>query len=72
MRRSPLSKNYPGHWDLPGGKVDAGESFDVALAREVSEETGLRVSLTGVIGAWERKIEGKGLCDAGAGDDRPQ
>lgn len=52
--------------------MDAGESFDVALAREVSEETGLRVSLTGVIGAWERKIEGKGLCDAGAGDDRPQ
>jgi 8-oxo-dGTP pyrophosphatase MutT (NUDIX family) len=30
-----------GKWDLPKGKLEAGESFDVAALREVEEETGL-------------------------------
>jgi len=33
---------YPDLWGLPGGKLEPGESFDVAAAREVEEETGLR------------------------------
>ena len=52
IRRSVESKQFGGDWDLPGGKVDPGESFD-APAREVAEETGLTISLTGVAGATE-------------------
>ena len=32
-----------GRWELPGGKVDADESRDDALARELHEELGIRV-----------------------------
>jgi len=56
LRRSMNSKNNPGRWDLPGGKVDAGETFDVALLREIEEETALHVSLTRVAGAAESQV----------------
>jgi len=32
-----------GRWELPGGKVDPGESNDAALVRELAEELGVRV-----------------------------
>lgn len=31
---------YPGHWGLFGGHLEAGESSDIALARELIEEIG--------------------------------
>ncbi len=31
-------KATKGHWDTPGGRMDEGEDFDTALARELSEE----------------------------------
>ncbi len=36
-----------GRWELPGGKVEPGESAEAALVREVAEELGVDVTVTG-------------------------
>ncbi len=56
LRRSESSTVWPGLWDLPGGKPDLGEPFDAALVREVKEETGLDVNLTGFAAACEYEL----------------
>jgi 8-oxo-dGTP diphosphatase len=43
---------FKGYWDIPGGFCEADEHPAEAARREVREETGLDVELTGLLGLW--------------------
>jgi 8-oxo-dGTP diphosphatase len=51
-----------GGWELPGGKVDPGESDEDALVRECHEELGVKIRLGARIGGdWPLGDEGSVL-----------
>ena len=64
-----------GRWELPGGKVEDGETPDAALVREVREELGCEIAVIGWLDVdapiGERHVLRVAVCDLVAGAPEP-
>ncbi|MBZ5740078.1 (deoxy)nucleoside triphosphate pyrophosphohydrolase [Nocardioides mangrovi] len=65
-----------GRWELPGGKVEPGETREVALVREIREELGCTVAVTGwlpgEVAIGGRHVLAVGTCELVAGEPEPR
>jgi 8-oxo-dGTP diphosphatase len=49
--------NFPGVWDIPGGHVEASETLQLALTRELKEELGIEAHLESSMPYTVRRVD---------------
>jgi 8-oxo-dGTP diphosphatase len=57
IARRREGKSLAGYFEFPGGKVDEGESHEVALIREIYEELGLHIEVGSFVKESEYNYE---------------
>ena len=46
-KRAATRERFPSYWELPGGELESGESPELGVIRELEEEVGVKVRVTG-------------------------
>jgi 8-oxo-dGTP diphosphatase len=57
LARRPAHKHLALKWEFPGGKVDAGETAETALIREIKEELGCKLSIVRALPRFRHSYE---------------
>lgn len=47
-----LLKNEREEWELPGGRIEGGESPELCVLREIEEELGIKAEVTRILDSW--------------------
>lgn len=77
ITQRPAGKHLAGLWEFPGGKVEAGETWETALRRELREELGTEVVVGPVFEEVTHRYPNKVVqlrfyvCRWSAGEPRP-
>lgn len=61
LKRAESFKPGVQKWDIPGGRINVDETLDDALAREVYEETALKIDSYELLAAQDIFVEDKDL-----------
>lgn len=75
--RRPAHTTFPGYWEFPGGKREAGESLEDCLRRELNEELAIGVEPCAALDVLEHDYPAARirlhpyLCRLIAGEPRP-
>lgn len=55
-KRGRAAKNERGLWEIPGGGVEFGETFEEAIKREIREEHGIEIKILDLLGICDHII----------------
>ena len=55
-KRGSKAKNERGKWEIPGGSVQFGETFEQAVKREIKEELGIEIKVLEMLKIWDHII----------------
>jgi 8-oxo-dGTP diphosphatase len=53
-----IKRRDNGHWEMPGGILELGETFEQGVIREVHEETGITVTVERLTGIYKNMTQG--------------
>ncbi len=60
-RRAGTLRHHAGQWALPGGRLDAGETAEIAALRELEEEVGLALTPAAILGLLDDYVTRSGF-----------